>query len=108
VCDSLDDCFWDPRVRQTSPTQLLQSDSFNKFQGPDGRTYIWMYSKQRNSWIVSDKDRNVALYTLMLNYTTDVVNGEDDGYAGAQELERKVRYALDAFEYFDSDQTHTQ
>jgi hypothetical protein len=108
TCTTLDSCAWDPRVRQTSPAQLTQSDYYNRFQGPDGRTYIWMYSKQRNSWIVSDKDRNVALYTLMLNYTTDVVNGEDDGYAGAQELERKVRYALDAFEYFDSDQTHTQ
>ena len=43
----------------------------------------------------------------MLNWTTDVVNGEDDGYSGAQELERKVRFALDAFQYFDGDQTHT-
>jgi hypothetical protein len=47
------------------------------------------------------------LYTLVLNYTTDVVNGEDDGYNGAQALELKVRFALDAFQYFDTDQTHT-
>ena len=107
VCTSIDSCNWDPRIRQTVPQQLTQSDSFNRFQGPDGRTYIWNYSKQRNSWIIADKDRNVAMYTLMLNWTTDVVNGEDDGYSGAQELERKVRFGLDAFEYFDGDQTHT-
>jgi hypothetical protein len=107
VCTTLDSCTWDPRIRQTQVTQLTQSDSYNRFQGPDGRTYIWMYSNQRNAWIVADKDRNVAMYTLLLNYTTDVINGEDDGYSGAQALERKVRFALDAFQYFDGDQTHS-
>jgi hypothetical protein len=107
-CTTFDNCSWDPRTYQTRPSQITQSDSFNRFQAPDGRTYIWEYISTRNQWILADKDRNVAMYTLMLTWSTDVVNSEDDGYAGATELELKVRFAMDAFNYFDDDQTSSK
>jgi hypothetical protein len=106
-CTSIDHCTWDPRMLQMKPQHTTQSDRYNVFTGPDGRTYIWMYLQSRNQWILADKDRNVATYTLMLGYTTDVVNAEDDGYNGAQALESKVRFAIDAFNKFDDDQTAT-
>jgi hypothetical protein len=103
-CTSLDSCSWDPRIRQTKPEQASQSDAYNVFTAADGRTYVWMYLQSRNEWVLADKDRNVAMYTLMFNYTNDVVNAEDDGYDGAQFFETKVRFAIDAFNYFDDDQ----
>ncbi len=110
-CTSLDNCTWDPRIPQVKGSQLTQSDRYNRFQGPDGRTYIWMYMVSRNEWLLADKDRNVAMYTLILNWSTDVVNSEDDGYttipASAIQLELKIRYAIDAFQYFDGDQTQS-
>jgi hypothetical protein len=106
-CTSIDNCTWDPRTLQTKSQQITQSDRYNRFQGPDGRTYIWMYMPTRNWWVLADKDRNVALYTLMLNWSTDVVNQEDDGTQGASDLELKVRYALDSFTYFNNFQPAT-
>jgi hypothetical protein len=37
----------------------------------------------------------------MLDWNTDVVNNLDDGTGAAQSLEFKVRYAVDAFRYYD-------
>jgi hypothetical protein len=100
-CTSLDHCTWDPRTRAAKTDYLTQSDRYNRFQSPDGRTYIWGYLRSRNQWVLADKDRNIASYVLMLDWNTDVVNGEDDGYNGASTLEYKVRYLVDAFTYFD-------
>ena len=100
-CTSLDSCTWDPRTQAAKSSQLTQSDHYNRFRAPDGRTYIWGYVRSRNQWILADKDRNIATYTLMLNWTTDVVNGEDDGFNGASPLEYKVRYIVDAFTVYD-------
>ncbi len=100
-CTDLDHCTWDPRTRAAKTSQITQSDRYNRFQAPDGRTYIWGYIRSRNQYVLADKDRNNATYTLMLNWTTDVVNGQDDGYNGASPLEYKVRYIVDAFTYYD-------
>jgi len=100
-CTSLDSCPWDPRNPAPIATVLTQSDRYHRFQGPDGRTYIWGYIRSRNQWVLADKDRNIATYTLMLNWLTDVVNGEDDGFNGASALEYNVRYIVDAFTYYD-------
>jgi hypothetical protein len=100
-CTSLDHCNWDPRTLQAKSNNLTQSDRFNRFQSPTGRTYIWGYIRSRNQWILADKDKNVATYTLMLGWTQDVVNGEDDGNNGASNLEYNVRYIVDAFTYYD-------
>jgi hypothetical protein len=100
-CTSLDKCTWDPRLIAVKPSHVTQSDRYNRFQGPDGRTYIWGYIRSRNQWVIADKDRNIATYTLMLNWTTDVVNNQDDGENGADALELKVRYCVDAFRYYD-------
>jgi hypothetical protein len=85
-------------------TQLTQSDRVNRFVGPDGRTYIWGYFQSRNEWVLADKDYNTAMYALILNWTTDIVYGEDTGQNGASRLEYPVRFALDAFETFNDQQ----
>ena len=36
----------------------------------------------------------------MLAWTTDV-NGQDDGYNGANFLEKNVRFVVDSFTYYD-------
>ncbi len=100
-CTSIDKCSWDPRTQAARAIQLTQSDRYNRFQAPDGRTYIWGYLRSRNQWVLADKDRNIATYALMLTWLTDVVNGEDDGFNGASPLEYKVRYIVDAFTYYD-------
>ena len=101
TCTTLDTCTWDPRNQASKPTQLTQSDHYNRFQSPDGRTYIWGFIRSRNQWVLADRDRNIATYTLMLNWLTDVINGEDDGFNGASPLEYKVRYIVDAFTTYD-------
>jgi hypothetical protein len=100
-CTSIDSCTWDPRNRQVTSYQITQSDRYNQFQSPDGRTYIWGYLVSRNQWVLADRDRNNATYALMYAWNQDVVNGEDDGYNGASYLEYKVRYIVDAFTYYD-------
>jgi hypothetical protein len=105
-CTSLDQCTWDPRTLSPKTSYLTQSDRYNRFQAPDGRTYIWGFIRSRNQWVLADKDRNNASYTLMLNWTTDIVNGEDDGFNGASPLEYKVRYLIDAFTYYDQQVTN--
>ncbi len=100
-CTSLDNCTWDPRLQQATTGFVTQSNRYNIFQGPDGHTYIWGYIASRNQWILADRDVNNATYTLMLSWTTDVVNNEDDGTLGASSLEYKVRYIVDAFTYYD-------
>jgi hypothetical protein len=101
ACTTIDDCTWDPRLLTAKASYVTQSDRYNRFQAPDGRTYIWGYIKSRNQWVLADKDRNNATYTLMLSWTTDLVNGEDSGYNGSEGLEYKVRYVVDAFTYYD-------
>ncbi len=83
------------------PTQLTQSDYLNRFVGPDGKYYIWGWLESRNQWVLAEKDRNTATYTLMQNWQTDVVYGQDTGENGASFLERPVRFAVDSFQYFD-------
>jgi hypothetical protein len=101
-CDGTpDQCTWDPRTRQVKPTQLSQSDYLNRFIGPDGKSYIWGWIESRNQWVLAEKDRNTAMYTLMGNWQTDVVYGQDTGENGASYLELPVRFAVDAFQYFD-------
>jgi len=100
-CTSIDNCTWDPRNYQSKTTDLTQSDRYNQFVAPDGRTYIWGYIVSRNQWVLADKDRNNATYTLMFSWTQDLVNGEDDGYNGSAALEYKVRYIVDAFTAYD-------
>jgi hypothetical protein len=101
-CTSVNNCTWDPRTRQVKNTQLTQSDYTDRFQGPDGRTYIWGYLQSRNEWVLADKDFNTAMYVLMYNWQTDLVFGQDTGYNGALSLEYPVRFALDSYQYFDN------
>jgi hypothetical protein len=94
-------CTWDPRNPQASSEQITQSNTFNEFQAPDGRTYIWAYIQSRNEWVLADRDRNTATFNIILQFTTDVVNGGDDGYNGSLAIERNVRWIVDAYQYFN-------
>ena len=48
-----------------------------------------------NTWIAADRDRNVATYVMMYNYTSDVLYGEDDGNIGAPYAEElPLKYYL--------------
>jgi hypothetical protein len=44
------------------------------------------------------------MYTLMFTWNSDVVNNEDDGYNGASYYELKVKYMMDAYQYFNDQQ----
>jgi hypothetical protein len=100
-CVDANTCTWDPRNRQQKPTQLTQSDYTNRFVGPDGKYYIWGWFQSRNQYVLAEKDRNTSTYSLMFNWQTDVVYGQDTGENGASYYEKPVRFAVDAFNYFD-------
>jgi hypothetical protein len=103
VCTTVANCTWDPRIRQQKATDITQSDYLNRFIGPDGKSYIWGWFQSRNQWVLAEKDRNTAMYTLMTNWQTDVVYGQDTGENGAYDLEYPVRFAVDSFNYFDDE-----
>jgi hypothetical protein len=92
-------CNYDPRTPRAYQDDLLYSDVYNEFLGPDGRRYIWVYVPDRNQWVVADRDRNTATYTILRNYTTDVILQKDDGnYGGpAFNLQTQVKYFIDYF-----------
>lgn len=88
-----DTCRFDPRPL---------SDSHNEFWGPDKRRWIWTFVPDRNQYVASRKDRNIASYIVLRDYNDDVVTRLDDGDnpGGAYGLELPVKYMLDAFAYY--------
>ena len=101
LCTSLDNCNYDPRLARAFANDLVHSDTYNQFVGPDGRRYIWVYVADRLQWVLADRDRNTATYLMLFNYTADVINGEDDGTAGAYNLQLPVKYFLDNFNHYN-------
>ena len=98
--DVVDTCTYDPTIRSTpdDPQAAFHSDPFQQFIGPDNRRWIWVYLQDMNRWIVADRDRNVATYVMMYNYTSDVIYGEDDGYGGAYSVELPLKYFLNYYQ----------
>ncbi|HEX8789915.1 MAG TPA: zinc-dependent metalloprotease [Polyangiaceae bacterium] len=82
--DSVETCTYDPTIKGSAndPEAVFHSDPFNQFIGPDNRRWIWVYLQDANKWIAADRDRNVATWVMMYNYTSDVLFGEDDGTIG--------------------------
>jgi hypothetical protein len=82
--DQVETCTYDPTIKGTAddPEGGFHSDPFNQFIGPDNRRWIWVYLQDANKWIAADRDRNVATWVMMYNYTSDVLFGEDDGSGG--------------------------
>ena len=105
-CTTLDNCTYDPRTpRGANANDLIHSDPFNEFVGPEGRNYIWAYIANRNEWVLVDRDRNTASYVIVKNWTNAVINGEADG-SGANGydpfgLELPMKYFLDSFNQFN-------
>lgn len=99
--DDLADCKYDPTLKQENPDDIFHSDDYNEFIGPDHRRYIWAYIPDRNTWVVADRDRNTATYTILRKFTADLVHGEADGsgYDGLDPYGSllPVKYYLDAF-----------
>jgi len=96
-CDSsgsLSTCTYDPRT---------VSDSHNEFFGPDKRQWIWAYIADRNQYVAVQKERNIASYIIVRNYTDDVIYQLDDGAfpGGAYSAELPMKYFLDSFTTFN-------
>ncbi len=121
-CDNAADCngangnvVYDPRTPQAFPQDTFYSNNLNEFIGANGRRYIWIYIQERNQWVVCDQDRNVATFQIFLNYTTDVIQSQDDGNAGADtnaqfttyELLKQVEYYVDYYLAFNNQYTQT-
>jgi hypothetical protein len=99
--DTVEACQYDPTIKGTAddPEAAFHSDPFNQFIGPDNRRWIWVYLQDVNKWIAADRDRNVATWVMMYNYTSDVLFGEDDGTIGnpfAEEL--PLKYFLNYYQ----------
>jgi len=93
------DCKYDPRTPRGYLQDTHFSDPYNEFLGPDARRYIWVYVPDRNQWVVADRDRNSATYTVMRNYTTDVILQKDDGNGGVTAFTdlQQVKYFIDYY-----------
>jgi hypothetical protein len=106
-CSSVPTCTYDPTIRRrndtTAANDIHHSDLFNEFVGPDNRRYSWAYLKDRNTWVVVDRDRNTASYQIIRTYNQDVINQEDDGAfpGGAYQFELQLKYFLDYFVQFN-------
>jgi len=107
VCTSIASCQWDPRTQwfPGDPMGRHHSDQYNQFVGPDDRRWIWSYIQDRNAWVVSDHDRNVATYVIQYNYNSDVYFGEDDGSGetgfAVYQLQLPLKYFYDYFKQFN-------
>ncbi len=98
--DTVASCTYDPTIPAIpeDPEAGYHSDPFQQFIGPDYRRWIWVYLQDMNTWIVADRDRNVATYIMMYNYTTDIIYGQDDGNTGpAYAVELPLKYFLDYY-----------
>jgi hypothetical protein len=95
-CTSLKDCTYDPRVRGVS-------DDHNEFFGPDKKQWIWAYIPDRNTWVAVLKERNIASYIIVRNYTDYVVYQLDDGAfpGGAYGALLPMKYFLDSFNFYN-------
>ena len=93
VCTSFDGCTYDPRPL---------SDTHNEFLGPDKRTWIWAYIPDRNQWVAAQKERNIATYIIVRNYTDDVINQQDDGAFPGSAYSKllPMKYFLDSFNQY--------
>jgi hypothetical protein len=91
---ALSSCTYDPRAI---------SDDHNEFFGPDKRQWIWAYVMDRNQWVAVQKERNIASYIIVRNYTDDVVYQLDDGAfpGGAYGALLPMKYFLDSFNTFN-------
>jgi hypothetical protein len=104
LCTTLQDCTYDPRIPSypSDPLAPYHSDLYNQFKGPEGRRWIWVYVQDRNQWVAADRDRNVATYVVMFNYTQDVIYAMDDGKFGpAYGLQLPLKYYLTYFNQFN-------
>jgi hypothetical protein len=91
-------CNYDPRTPQGYPQDTFYSNQYNQFVGPDGRRWIWAYFQDRNQYVACDQDRNIATYTQLYNYTSDVIYLQDDGTSfNAFDYELNVNYTLDYY-----------
>lgn len=103
VCTDIQHCAYNPTIVATpgDPLQAQHSDQFQQFIGPDGRRWIWSYIQDRNAWVASDRDRNVATYVIQFNYNSDVIYGEEDGSGESGEnvwlLQLPLKYFYDYF-----------
>jgi hypothetical protein len=85
------------------PMTIVDPEDCNQFVGPDKRRYIWAYVADRNQYVLAQQDRNVATYTILFNYNSDLNITKDDGSqpGAAYGLELPIKYTLDSFTQFN-------
>ncbi len=105
-CSTLQTCTYDPRTPQAYASDTFYSTNTNQFVGPDGRSYIWAYIQSRNEWIVCDQYRHIATFTVLYQYTLDVIQGYDDGNVpgAAYPDELKLLYFIDYYLEFNQNE----
>jgi hypothetical protein len=96
ACTTYQTCTYDPR-------NVIDPNSLNQLVGPDGKRYVWAYIQDRNQYVVAQQDINIITNTIILNYTSDVIAGQDDGnFPGlAYTYELPIKYTADSFTQFN-------
>jgi hypothetical protein len=61
-------CNYDPRTPRLDPSDVHYSDADDRFIGPDGRSYVFVYVPDRNQWLVADASNSPATYALIVSY----------------------------------------
>ncbi|HEY8042003.1 MAG TPA: hypothetical protein VIF15_19505, partial [Polyangiaceae bacterium] len=106
-CTSIADCTYDPRVKATPEDPLVRfhSDVYNQFLGPGFRRWIWSYIQDRNAYVISDRDRNVATFVIQFNYNSDIYFAEEDGSGesgySAYRLQLPLKYFYDYYSQYN-------
>ncbi len=102
-CDQNGNCQPATTLQQCSYDPRSQSDQHNEFVGPDSRIWIWAYIADRNEWVAVQKERNIASYVIVRNYTDDVIYNLDDGAypGGAYTAQLPMKYFLDSFDTYN-------
>jgi hypothetical protein len=71
------------------------SDRLGTITLPDGHNWTWMYLKDRNAWMASDRDRNPVTYRRIRDYNTSLAAGHDSN--DIYTLERPLKFYYDAY-----------
>ncbi len=61
-------CNYDPTTPRLDPSDVHYSDVDQRLIGPDGKSYVWMYDADRNTWLLAETNDSPGTYALILSY----------------------------------------
>jgi hypothetical protein len=73
----LGECTYDPRLLAHDAADVHYSDALERFVGPDGFDYIWVYVQDRSLLLVADAEGAPASYALILAANRCAVTSAD-------------------------------